>query len=164
MVAAGRGELKGAEGLTDEAVCLACWPATAERLYFFFQAEDGIRDLTVTGVQTCALPISQPAVIIYGGTPSSPNINDAAIFAATNDGYLHAFDVTNGQELWAFIPQELLGDLYPMYTNSPTSPKHYELDGSIRILKYDINGDGIVDPVAGDRVIAYFGNGRGGGK
>src|SRR5438270_8868768 len=26
-------------------------------LSFFFQAEDGIRDLTVTGVQTCALPI-----------------------------------------------------------------------------------------------------------
>src|SRR2546430_7497456 len=25
--------------------------------HFFFQAEDGIRDLTVTGVQTCALPI-----------------------------------------------------------------------------------------------------------
>src|SRR2546430_3691587 len=29
--------------------------------YFFFQAEDGIRDLTVTGVQTCALPISRIA-------------------------------------------------------------------------------------------------------
>src|SRR2546430_12925103 len=28
------------------------------RFVFFFQAEDGIRDLTVTGVQTCALPIS----------------------------------------------------------------------------------------------------------
>src|SRR2546430_9682759 len=27
-------------------------------ILFFFQAEDGIRDLTVTGVQTCALPIS----------------------------------------------------------------------------------------------------------
>src|SRR5256886_8679918 len=27
-------------------------------MFFFFQAEDGIRDLTVTGVQTCALPIS----------------------------------------------------------------------------------------------------------
>src|SRR2546430_6715124 len=27
--------------------------------FFFFQAEDGIRDLTVTGVQTCALPISE---------------------------------------------------------------------------------------------------------
>src|SRR2546430_9521135 len=26
-------------------------------MMFFFQAEDGIRDLTVTGVQTCALPI-----------------------------------------------------------------------------------------------------------
>src|SRR3712207_9438192 len=29
---------------------------------FFFQAEDGIRDIGVTGVQTCALPISEVAV------------------------------------------------------------------------------------------------------
>src|SRR2546421_6642300 len=29
-------------------------------VFFFFQAEDGIRDLIVTGVQTCALPISPP--------------------------------------------------------------------------------------------------------
>src|SRR2546430_10506304 len=29
----------------------------AFQVFFFFQAEDGIRDLTVTGVQTCALPI-----------------------------------------------------------------------------------------------------------
>mgnify|MGYP002529038967 CR=1 FL=1 len=31
-------------------------------LFFFFQAEDGIRDLIVTGVQTCALPISKKPV------------------------------------------------------------------------------------------------------
>src|SRR2546430_6859776 len=31
--------------------------STVALLFFFFQAEDGIRDLTVTGVQTCALPI-----------------------------------------------------------------------------------------------------------
>src|SRR6266496_2371323 len=30
-----------------------------QNLFFFFQAEDGIRDLYVTGVQTCALPISR---------------------------------------------------------------------------------------------------------
>src|SRR2546427_8596000 len=37
-------------------------------VFFFFQAEDGIRDLTVTGVQTCALPISIEfaALYIYG--------------------------------------------------------------------------------------------------
>src|SRR5207248_6825584 len=29
-------------------------------VFFFFQAEDGIRDRTVTGVQTCALPIFSP--------------------------------------------------------------------------------------------------------
>src|SRR3712207_6863112 len=28
------------------------------KIFFFFQAEDGIRDIGVTGVQTCALPIS----------------------------------------------------------------------------------------------------------
>src|SRR5690349_13106922 len=32
---------------------------TDSGLFFFFQAEDGIRALYVTGVQTCALPISQ---------------------------------------------------------------------------------------------------------
>src|SRR5437867_10505385 len=40
----------------------ACIDASAERnifVFFFFQAEDGIRARTVTGVQTCALPISE---------------------------------------------------------------------------------------------------------
>src|SRR5205807_6429449 len=34
-------------------LCLLCF------FFFFFQAEDGIRDYKVTGVQTCALPISR---------------------------------------------------------------------------------------------------------
>src|SRR2546430_10679184 len=37
---------------------LAAPPLVQACVCFFFQAEDGIRDLTVTGVQTCALPIS----------------------------------------------------------------------------------------------------------
>src|SRR2546430_2802169 len=44
-------------------VLLIC--AMSSSRCFFFQAEDGIRDLTVTGVQTCALPISIP----HGGLP-----------------------------------------------------------------------------------------------
>src|SRR5256885_2402312 len=35
----------------------SCW------CFFFFQAEDGIRDYKVTGVQTCALPIYRPGVL-----------------------------------------------------------------------------------------------------
>src|SRR2546430_7060096 len=45
---------------SQEAMCdIASVNPTARRtaVSFFFQAEDGIRDLTVTGVQTCALPI-----------------------------------------------------------------------------------------------------------
>src|SRR2546427_5939859 len=39
--------------------------------FFFFQAEDGIRDLTVTGVQTCALPI---LVLDHTYGPEQPGI------------------------------------------------------------------------------------------
>src|SRR2546430_7717742 len=42
--------------------------AQAKDLIYFFQAEDGIRDLTVTGVQTCALPISVGEVVNLGNT------------------------------------------------------------------------------------------------
>src|SRR2546426_3112555 len=55
--------------------------ATSEFQFFFFQAEDGIRDYKVTGVQTCALPICSRAAhfffahVFYGGH--------------VNGGYLH---------------------------------------------------------------------------
>src|SRR5438270_5819149 len=44
---------------------------TGTMVHFFFQAEDGIRGLTVTGVQTCALPISrrlsrEPLLDVFG--------------------------------------------------------------------------------------------------
>src|SRR5262249_59268641 len=38
---------------------------------FFFQAEDGIRDWSVTGVQTCALPISRAARIAFSAVGAS---------------------------------------------------------------------------------------------
>ena len=36
---------------------VSCWRMSWVFVFFFFQAEDGIRDHCVTGVQTCALPI-----------------------------------------------------------------------------------------------------------
>src|SRR2546430_3814551 len=57
-------------------------------IFFFFQAEDGIRDLTVTGVQTCALPIS-PFSTLPGATDSSAEVGEASgqtgAFAASRD-------------------------------------------------------------------------------
>src|SRR5256886_14764174 len=47
-------ELTGGFGVHS---VLECVGLEQSMLFFFFQAEDGIRDLTVTGVQTCALPI-----------------------------------------------------------------------------------------------------------
>src|SRR2546427_3518428 len=47
--------------------------------FFFFQAEDGIRDLTVTGVQTCALPIA----VRVGAAPSARGLGKLAASACS---------------------------------------------------------------------------------
>src|SRR5699024_11794797 len=44
------------DGLSGR-TAIGCLFFRSSRIYFFFQAEDGIRDRNVTGVQTCALPI-----------------------------------------------------------------------------------------------------------
>src|SRR2546422_3838159 len=48
-------------------LCVSALASLVRRslLFFFFQAEDGIRDVAVTGVQTCALPISLVPVFAY---------------------------------------------------------------------------------------------------
>src|SRR5690606_40891799 len=45
-------------------------------LFFFFQAEDGIRDFHVTGVQTCALPICAQELRRRVGAPCESIIDD----------------------------------------------------------------------------------------
>src|SRR5258706_4416208 len=49
-------------------------------VFFFFQAEDGIRDWSVTGVQTCALPILANCANWFGGVYQDPK-NQFAQFA-----------------------------------------------------------------------------------
>ena len=51
----------------------------------FFQAEDGIRDGLVTGVQTCALPIltTSQTVYVYVSTSTSPNCTNNVSFDLT---------------------------------------------------------------------------------
>src|SRR5437773_6676930 len=59
---------------------------TALSRYFFFQAEDGIRDRDVTGVQTCALPISRGSISAWrASSSSSPEMRDARGGDAWND-------------------------------------------------------------------------------
>src|SRR6266567_8176945 len=54
--------------------------------FFFFQAEDGIRDLTVTGVQTCALPISLHGARCYPSLAALPEIPDCVVVALPREG------------------------------------------------------------------------------
>jgi type IV pilus assembly protein PilY1 len=105
---------------------------------------------------------ARPALVIYGGTTATPDVTDAVVFITTNDGYLHAVDADTGVELWSFIPPELLGRLPQLYRNAGVAARTYGLDGDVRVIKFDVNLDGIVDAAAGDRVFIYFGMRRGG--
>ncbi len=105
---------------------------------------------------------SKPAVVIYGGTAAANDINDAVVYASTNDGYLHAVDVSTGQELWSFIPRDLLASMPALFLNGIQSNKHYALDGDLRVFKIDRNANGVIEPANGDKVYLYFGMRRGG--
>ena len=105
---------------------------------------------------------AKPAVVIYGGTQSSPDVTDAVVFSPTNDGFLHAIDAPSGDELWAFMPADLLDNILPLYLNTAIATKNYALDSEVRVLKYDVDQNGVVEPGDGDKVLLFFGQRRGG--
>ncbi len=99
----------------------------------------------------------QPLTVLYGETIANP---DAAVFVATNDGYLHSFDAATGVENWAFVPGRLLNGLYPLYRNEAAAAKTYGLDGEINlVIRNDDGRPGLSD---NEQAILLFGMGRGG--
>ncbi len=104
---------------------------------------------------------ASPVSIIYGGTVANPDVGDAVVYFATNDGYLHAIDSVTGIEKWAFIPPEFLSDQVLFYRNDPVSNKHYGVDGSMQI-RIVADDNGVIEPGIGEKVYLFFGMRRGG--
>src|SRR2546421_375047 len=69
-------------------VCFVCMLYSRIFFFFFFQAEDGIRDLIVTGVQTCALPISPIAEVRDRRRPQEIADNVSTLIAGDHRGLL----------------------------------------------------------------------------
>ncbi|MGI9204305.1 MAG: PilC/PilY family type IV pilus protein [Woeseiaceae bacterium] len=101
---------------------------------------------------------SQPAAVVYGGTANNP---DVVVYTATNDGYLHAVDGDTGDELWSFVPMELLSNMTRLFFDPDSKYKNYGLDGNIVPVVFDENGNGIIDG-GNDFVRIIFGMRRGG--
>ncbi|MDH4259410.1 MAG: PilC/PilY family type IV pilus protein [Gammaproteobacteria bacterium] len=106
----------------------------------------------------------RPATVIYGGSVGSPDPNDGVLYAVTNEGYLHAISTVDGSELWAFVPQQLLARARNMYVNAAVANRTYGLDGNIRVVKNEVNENGIVEPLLGETVRIYFGMRMGGSE
>ncbi|QGX38570.1 hypothetical protein [Permianibacter aggregans] len=107
---------------------------------------------------------SRTALIRYKNGTSS----EMRAYVGTNHGYLHSVDTASGSESWAFVPQDLLGNLATLRKNEPlpTGYTHgvYGLDGTIRVVLNDANKDGLIDDTASSGEFAYlvFGMRRGG--
>ena len=102
---------------------------------------------------------SQPATIVYGLTNKGEF--DTVVYSATNDGYLHAVDANSGQELWSFIPKNLLPDLSQLYFDEDITYKHYGIDGNIVPIVADRDHNGIIE-FGIDNAYLIFGMRRGG--
>jgi type IV pilus assembly protein PilY1 len=102
---------------------------------------------------------SKPALIQYGGLDTDPYM---VAFVATNDGYLHAIDTrkNEGDELFSFVPKELLGQLKDYYKDSESQARPYGLDGDVVTWVNDKNRNGKIEGT--DHVYIYFGMRRGG--
>lgn len=66
----------------------------------------------------------------YSGFVSNNIDRAATIFVAANDGMLHAFDATTGNERWAFVPTAILANLYKLADKNYGSNHQYFVDGS----------------------------------
>src|SRR3712207_8353273 len=55
-------------------------------IFFFFQAEDGIRDIGVTGVQTCALPICVGKTTLVGSVSEITPLTTEAVMTSAGVG------------------------------------------------------------------------------
>ncbi|MDJ0793918.1 MAG: PilC/PilY family type IV pilus protein [Woeseiaceae bacterium] len=134
---------------------------TKDELIRWARGED-IRDENSTSDVRYAMgdPLhSQPAAVVYGGTADSP---DLVVYMATNDGYLHAIDGATGQELWSFIPKELLPNLTRLFFDPNAKYKQYGIDGNLVPVMKDVDNDGKIEPLDGDFVYLVFGMRRGG--
>lgn len=105
---------------------------------------------------------SRPVAITFGGTAASPVIK---LFVGTNDGVIRMINESTGQEEWAFVPQELLGEQYKLSLNA--NGKHmWGVDGTPSFWIIDNNNNGVIEPenVTGkqDKIYMFIGMRRGG--
>ena len=82
------------------------------------------------------------------------------IFVSTNEGYLHAIDQETGEELYSFMPQELLRNLFTNFENVSSASRPYGLDGSLSVFTNDTNNNVVVD--GQEKAFLYVGMRRGG--
>jgi type IV pilus assembly protein PilY1 len=116
---------------------------------------DGDGDTSETRRELGATLRATPVVLDYGSGRGG-----TVVFVPTREGYLHAFDAATGEELWAFVPSQLLPQLGVRFHNEPTASEPAGLDGGMTLHVLDRDGQPGIG--IGDQALLLVGTGRGG--
>jgi hypothetical protein len=98
---------------------------------------------------------AKPIIINYDG-------DDETVFIPTNDGTLHGINGKSGEELFAFVPQQLIKNLYKKAFVNFNGKHQYGLDSTWVAYRHDKNRNGTIGDDSGDFVNIYGGMRRGG--
>lgn len=116
--------------------------------------------------------INSSAVLLkYGPCHNASDVavaNNCFVATGMNDGMLHFFDAANGREASALVPAELwkmnrvANNSLDQIIDQPTATlsHRYYIDGDMRLLHDDTNGNGVIDSTEDAKLV--FGLGRGG--
>ena len=106
---------------------------------------------------------STPVLVTYDDSASSTK-GDSVVFMGTNEGFLHAFNIGDGSESFAYMPYELLPNVSILYQNQSIvrsgDVKPYGMDGDLTLWTNDANSNGLIEE--GDSAYIVAGMRRGG--
>lgn len=102
---------------------------------------------------------STPLAIDYGTQNGG---SDVRIFVGTNQGFLHQFKGSTGEEVWRFAPRAVMDNFDEWAKDADLASRPYGIDGAPVAWVKDTDHDGVIEPKNDEHVYLYFGLRRGG--
>lgn len=97
---------------------------------FFRERKHVLGDIVSSEARYVKAPLFNYTDAGYSDFKTLKASRSGAVYTASNDGMLHAFDAESGKELWAYVPEMVLPQLYRLADNNYSQNHKYFVDGT----------------------------------